>query len=190
VIDATGLENRHVSRHYLNRVGEHRFRQKRWPKLTVVCHTATYLFASAVVGEGPGQDTVYFPEAVRKACERLPIDRLLADAAYDAEHHHHLARKELHIRSTVIALNHRRTRKWPKTPYRRQMRRRFHRRMYGHRWHVESAFSQTKRRLGSALRSTRDESRIQEILLRSLTHDLMILYPTAKGFQQSTLRSE
>jgi hypothetical protein len=138
------------------------------------------LFAGAVVSDGPSQDSPQFPEAVRQACRHLRIDRLLGDAGYDGEHNHRLAREELSIRRTVIKLNRRRNgRKWPKTRYRRQMKRRFHTRIYGHRWHVESAISQTKRRLGSALRSTSDSSRDSECLLRVLTHDLMILRSAA-----------
>ena len=56
------------------------------------------------------------------------------------------AREDLGVRSTVIPLNRRRQgRRWPKTPYRRQMVRRFrkkprgarHRRVYGQRWQAE-----------------------------------------------------
>jgi hypothetical protein len=179
VIDATGLESRHTSRHYVNRVGYQRFLRYRWPKLTLVCHTRTYLFAGTVVSDGPSQDSPQFPEALRQACRHLPIDRLIGDAGYDGEHNHRLAREELAVRSTVIALNRRRGRKWPRTRYRRQMKRRFQRGVYGHRWHVESAISQNKRRLGSALRSTNDNARDAECLMRVLTHDLMILYPAA-----------
>ena len=141
----------------------------------MVCDTYTYLFAALVVSDGPSQDSPQFPDAIRQATRHLRIDRLLGDAGYDGEHNHRLAREELSIRSTVIALNKRNTRKWPKTRYRRQMKKRFHRRIYGHRWHVESAISQNKRRLGSALRSRKDETRESECMLRVLTHDLMIL---------------
>lgn len=56
----------------------------------------------------------------------MRIDRLRADAGYDAEHNHELAREELGVRSTVINLNPRRAgKKWPSSKYRRQMRCRF-----------------------------------------------------------------
>jgi hypothetical protein len=141
----------------------------------LVCDTDSYLFAALVVSDGPSQDSPEFPDAIRQAVSHLPIDRLLGDAGYDGEHNHRLAREELGIRSTVIALNKRNTRKWPKTRYRRQMNKRFHRRIYGHRWHIEAAISQNKRRLGSALRSRKDTTRESECMLRVLTHDLMIL---------------
>ena len=113
----------------------------------------------------------------------MPIDTLLGDAAYDSEENHATPRQELGIRSTVIPLNWRGSRKWPKTKYRRQMVRRFRRkprgsrskRVYGQRWQVESGFSRSKRRLGSALRATKWVNQKNEILLRVITHNLMLL---------------
>jgi len=175
-LDSTGLETRHVSAYYVNRRGDLRFKQKHWPKLTAVCHTATHLLAGAVPGRGPSTDSFQCPPAVRQAAEHLEIDRLLADMGYDAEHVHELCRDELGIRSTVIPINVRNTgRRWPKAKYRRQMRRRFHKRKYGQRWQIESAFSRHKRRLGSALTARSDAAQNSEILLRVLVHNLLIL---------------
>jgi transposase len=114
-------------------------------------------------------------------------DRVLADAAFDAEDHHRYAREELGVRSTVIPLNRRgQGRKWPQTLYRRQMVKRFRkkprgrrsRRVYGQRWQAESAFSRHKRRLGSSLGGRSDASREREGYLRVLTHNLMLLAAT------------
>lgn len=128
-----------------------------------------------MVSPGPSQDSPQFASAVGQTCAHVLIDRLLADAGYDAEHNHRLAREEFGIRSTVIALNKRRWRRWPKGRYRRQMKRRFPCRLYGHRWHIESAISQMKRKLGAELRSTSESSQTEEMLWKVLTHDLMIL---------------
>ena len=156
-VDATGLESRYT-------------------KLTVACHTQSHLLASAVVSTGPSNDSPQFPEAVVAARRHAAWDRLLADAAFDAEHHHRLCREQLGIRSTVIPVNRRgQGRRWPKGRYRRQMRRRFRRRKYGQRWQVESAFSRHKRLLGSALRGRSDAARERECFLRVLTHNLMLL---------------
>ena len=85
------------------------------------------------------------------------------------------AMQELGIRSTVIALNKRNTRKWPTARYRRRMKRAFPRRVYGRRWHVEAAISQMKRCLGCELRATSHSGRTEEVLWKVLTHDLSIL---------------
>lgn len=55
------------------------------------------------------------------------------------------------------------------------MARRFHQRIYGQRWQVESAISQNKRILGPAVRARNDQSQARECLLRVLPHNLMIL---------------
>lgn len=174
-VDATGLEARHASSYYVDRSGYRPFRRRKWPKLTVVCHTATHLLAGAVATRGPSNDSGQFPAALRQAAAHVAFDRLLADAAYDAEHNHALCRRELGIRSTVIPINERRANAPPSGRYRAQMARRFHRRIYGQRWQVESAISRNKRLLGPALRARSDPSQARESLLRVLTHNLMIL---------------
>lgn len=152
-IDATGLESRHVSTYYRRRRGPGPpFRWHRWPKLTVVVHSASHLIAGVVIGRGPSQDSPQFAPAMRQAAALLHPRRLLADAAYDAEHNHALCRRELGIPSTAIPINRRSAgRRWPRTPYRRLMKQRFPKHKYRQRWQSESAISRFKRRLGSAL---------------------------------------
>jgi len=192
-VDATGLQSGYASAHYLNRRAESGdFVQKHWPKLTLVCHNATYLIAGAVASRGPSNDATFLPPAMLQATEHIHFDRLLADKAYDAEYIHELCREKLGIRSTIIPLNPRRFRRQlPKTKYRRQLFVRFPNRLYGRRWHVESAISQNKRILGSALRARNESAQHRECYLRVLTHNLMRLRSFQKlGFQQSTLCSE
>lgn len=80
------------------------------------------------------------------------------------------------MRSTVIPINRpNQERKWPKSKYRWQMKRRFHRRKYGQRWQVESAISRHKRRLGAALQSHSDAPQERECFLQVVAHDIMLL---------------
>lgn len=114
-------------------------------------------------------------------------DRVLADAAFDSEAHHRQAREELGIRSSVIPINPRGSKAPPKGRYRSQMPRHFreraegsrHKRVFGQRWQVESAFSRHKRRLGSAVAGRSEASRTRECYLRVLTHNLMLLAATS-----------
>src|SRR5215831_758141 len=166
-VDATGLESRHTSRYFFKRAGR---------KLSATCHTASHFFTSATVTLGPSNDSPQFRPALHQACLVVSWDRVLGDAACDSEENHRLAREDLGVRSTVIPINRRNQgRTWPKTKYRRQMKKRFPKRKYGQRWQVESAFSRHKRRLGSALASRSDASRERESRLRVLTHDIMLL---------------
>ena len=190
-VDATGLEPHPASAYYTDRRGggAGRYRRRRWPKLTAVFDIASHFIVSAVATTGPSQDSAQFAPAVRQAAAVLALARLLADAAYDAEHNHALCRERLGIRRTVIALNPRGTgRRWPRTRYRRQMKRRWCRRLYGQRWQAESGFSRHKRRLGAALTARRPLARRRELLLRVLTHNLMIIHHARPGFQQSKSR--
>jgi transposase len=183
-IDSTGYDARPVSRYFVVQAGR-RTRQRRWPKLTAVVDTRTHLFLSASVTRGPSQDAPHLIPSVRQATRRVAVDTLLGDAAYDSEANHATSREHLGVRSTVIALNWRGSRKWPRTKYRRQMVRRFRpkpavgrcRRVYGQRWQVESVFSRTKRRLGASVAALRWPNQRTEILLKVLTHNIMLLAP-------------
>ena len=187
-IDATGLESGHASRHYYWRAGK-RTRRSAWPKLSAVLDTRTHLFLAAVVSRGPGHDAGQFKAAAKAAAGRGPIDTLLGDAAYDAEHLHAYAREDLKIRSTVFPVYRRGAkgrRKPPSGKYRRQMVRRFRKkpkgsrskRVYGQRWQIESGSSRHKRLLDSALRARKWANQKAEIQLRVLVHNLMLLAAT------------
>lgn len=175
-IDATGLDTRHASMHFVKRTGYKRFLRRSWPKLTAVFHTATQLILGIVTSRGPSQDSPQFPEAIRQAAKNLKPRRVVADKGYDAEHNHALCRRELSIRSTAIPLNPRRSgRRWPKTRYRRLMKWRFPKQKYCQRVQAESGFSRHKRRLGSALTTRSEPRQFGEMRMRTLTHNLMIL---------------
>jgi hypothetical protein len=185
-VDGTGLESRHTSRYFFKRAGR-KHTSRLWTKLTVVCDSKSHFFAGATVTTGPSNDSPQFGPALAQASLVITWDRVLADAAFDAEGHHRYARENLGVRSTVIPINRRgQGRKWPKTRYRRQMVKRFrkkprgsrHRRVYGQRWQAESAFSRHKRRLGSSLGSHSDAAREREGYLRVLTHNIMLLAAT------------
>ena len=141
----------------------------------MLCHTSSYLWLAAEVARGPGYDAPHLIPVVTQGSKELQWDRILADAGYDSEDNHRVLRNTLGVRSTVIPVNMRGHRRWPSGKYRRQMRRRFPRKVYGHRAHVESSFSQHKRVLGSALANRSEATRIVDCLFRVLTHNLMIL---------------
>lgn len=182
-VDGTGLESRHTSRYFFKRAGR-KHSSRLWTKLTVAVDTRTHFIAGATATTGPSNDSPQFVPVMAQASLVVTWDRVLADAAFDSEDHHRYAREDLGVRATVIPLNPRgQGRKWPKTPYRRQMVKRFrkkpkgtyYQRVYGQRWQAESAFSRHKRRLGSALGARSDASRERECQLRVLTHNLMLL---------------
>jgi len=173
-IDSTGMETRHVSRHFVHCTKRPSYFRRTWPKVTIVCDTHTHLIAGCIVTRGPSYDFGLFNKVVRQACKQLTFARILADAGYDSEANHRLGREILGIH-TIIALNARGFTKTPNTPYRAEMKRDFEKETYNRRWQVESVFSRNKRLLGSALRNRTEVSRQRECLLRVLTHNLMII---------------
>ena len=74
-------------------------------------------------------------------------------------------------------------RRRPRGRYRRQMRRKFPRSLYGQRWQAESVVSRDKRRMGSSLRATSWAGQKAEAYFRLLTHNflLLLLHASATG---------
>jgi len=187
VADATGLSADGRSSYYAHKLQRSKGRTKRgskstrypitkWPKINAIADTHSHMFIAASVSEGPRHDSPELPALLAQASARVKFDRLLADAGYDSEEHHRLARQTHGIRSTVIALNKRNQgQKWPKTKYRRQMKQSFHVVIYGNRGQIESIWSRHKRRLGWVLSSKSVPAQISECQNRIVTHNLMLL---------------
>jgi hypothetical protein len=152
---------------------------KRLPKLSLAVSSACHLILAARATTGGGADHRFFPPLLRDARHRVTVKIAVADAGYDSEENHVAARERLGIRSIIPPNNGRPTAKPPATRHRRNMRRRFDRKAdgkhYGQRWQVETVNSMIKRNLGSALRARTPGRRSAELLLRVVTHNIMIL---------------
>lgn len=107
------------------------------------------------------------------------VRRVVADAGYDSEADHRIARRDTGVRSVVPPKAGRPTAEPPGEPMRRNMHHRFRRgadaRTYGQRWQSETANSMIKRNLGSAMRARTAVGRRHELLLRVLAHNIMLL---------------
>jgi len=107
---------------------------------------------------------------------------VVADAGYDSEDNHRLAWLDMNVHAIIPPRAGRPTTKPP--PSHQPLRRRMHRRLrrgtsdqalYGQRWQSETVNSMIKRNLGSALRARTTIHRRHELLLRVLTHNIMLL---------------
>lgn len=197
-IDSSMFESRHVSRHFEKRCNQtarretsrkQRKRQadarrrrvvKRLPKLSLAVCTSCHLIVAARATTGSGSDHPHFPRLVKDAVRRRAAGKcVVADAGYDSEDNHLIAREEFGIRSVIPPFGGRPTHKAPPTRYRRNMHHRFNRNadkaVYGQRWQSETVNSMIKRNLGSALRARSTRRRSYELLLRVVTHNLMLL---------------
>jgi hypothetical protein len=156
---------------------------KRLPKLSLSCDSASHLILSAIASTGGGGDQRFFDdllfEAWRRSRGRLRC--VVADAGYDSEQNHRLAWLDMNVRAIIPPRSGRPTKKQP--PANQPLRRRMHQRFalkqddaaYGQRWQSETVNSMIKRNLGSALRARTTVHRRHELLLRVLTHNIMLL---------------
>jgi hypothetical protein len=188
------FESHHVSRYFDNRRHQSRLKARgkstpaqanrrrsktarRLPKLSLAVHAASHLILAARATTGLGNDHPHFIPLLKRAASRMSLSLVVADAGYDSESNHQAARRGLKIRSLIPATCGRPGK--PKGYYRRLMRRRLQRnpdkKHYGQRWQVETVNSMVKRNLGSACRSRTAWGRKRDLLLRAITHNLMIV---------------
>jgi hypothetical protein len=179
-IDGTGFETRHISSYFVKRraKGEKNIYQStkytRYPKAGIIADCDTHLVLSVIPERGAGPDIKHFKKAVTEAEKNVHLKTLTADAGYDGEQSHVFAREEHSIRTIIPPLIGRKTTKLPSGKYRKVMATRFNKRLYGQRWQVETVNSMVKRVLGSALRARTYWSQCRELVLRFLTHNVMI----------------
>jgi hypothetical protein len=154
---------------------------RRLPKLSLACDSASHLILSAIASTGGGGDQPFFDDLLFHAWRRGDVRCVVADAGYDSEDNHRIARLDMNVRSIIPPRSGRPTSKPPPAhqPLRRRMHRHFtqkrDRALYGQRWQSETVNSMIKRNLGSALRARTTVHRRHELLLRVLTHNIMLL---------------
>ena len=201
-LDSTCFERRHRSAHYDRRCrhmageggGGHRGKPGKWgesvnasrgrrvsamPKLAVAVASGCHAILAAVARTGNGSDAPDFDPLLFHAWRRAPGVRVVvADAGYDSESNHRVARHDMGVRSVIPPGIGRPTNRPPTGRWRRHMAKRFARKAdqpnYAQRAQSETVHSMVKRNQGSALRSRTPERRKKEMLLRVLTHNIML----------------
>lgn len=197
-IDSTCYEPRHRSRHYerVCRKMDQRKRRKRpgkWgrtvnasrsrrlrrmPKLALAIAAASHRILAAVASIGNGSDAPDFEPLLFESWRRAKVRQVVADAGYDSEDNHRLARLDMSVRSIIPPKVGRPSLSPPDGYYRRLMKSRFKRKAdaktYGQRAQSESTNSMMKRNLGENLRSIRPDRQQKEMLLRAIVHNLML----------------
>ena len=207
-IDSTCFEHRHRSGHYDRRcrgmtsesATDARKRPGKWgasvnaarsrnlrrmPKLAIAVDAGCHLILSATARLGNGSDAPDFDDLLFHAWRRANVKVVVADAGYDSESNHRIARQDMGVRSIIPPGIGRPTSKPPSGRWRRLMAKRFKRKAdqnhYAQRAQSETAHSMIKRNLGSALRSRTPERQKQEMMLRVLTHNIMLLCDEHEG---------
>ena len=206
-IDSTCYEQRHRSRHYdrrcrhmmlqrarirkrpgkwgktVNRARSSRLRAM--PKLALAVDSGCHLILSAKVRIGNGSDAPDFDDLLYHAWRRAKVAVVVADAGYDSEANHCVARHDMGVRSIIALGIGRPTSKMPSGRWRRHMAKRFKRKAdqkhYGQRSQSETVHSMMKRNMSSALRSRTPERRKKEMMLRVLVHNITLLCDEMEG---------
>jgi hypothetical protein len=199
-LDSSLFESRHVSRHFEKRQRQSRRQEAKkrrktkgkaaanrrrskvirgLPKLSLAVDAASHLILAARATTGGGSDAPFFQPLLEQARRRAQIKVVVADAGYDSEPNHVAARDRMGIRSVIPPLIGRPSANPPLGRHRRNMKRRFARKadgpVYGQRWQSETVNAMIKKNLGSAMRAATARRRTNELLLRSVTHNIMIL---------------
>lgn len=188
-IDATGLECGHISPYFLERchngkIPHRNTRLTKWPKLAIIADTKTHLILTALSTYGPCSDCKHFKDALQQLPRDWPIETLLADAGYDSEKNHILAREYYGIKTVIPPKVGCPRKTLPRKKYRREMAMDFDHDSYRQRQQVETVMSMIKRNLGDSLRNHSEKSRNQEMHLLAITHNLMVILLCLK-FSQS-----
>lgn len=152
---------------------------KAMPKLGVGVAAGCHLILSFKTRTGNGSDAPDFNDLLSQAWNRAKVKTVVADAGYDSEANHRIARQEMGVRSIISPGIGRPTSKLPSGRWRRHMARRFARKAdkkaYGQRAQSETVHSMIKRNQGEALRARTPEGREQEMMLKVLVHDIALL---------------
>jgi len=197
-IDSSIYDSRYRSRHYEQRcrhyatgdkssANRRRSRSAKCsPKLSVGVCTRSHLILAGRAKTGMGSDAPDFDPLLYDAWRRHPhLRTVLADAGYDSENNHRIARLDMNVRSLIKTGAGRPSEKLPSGYYRRLMKKRLKGsqkgKIYGQRAQVETVNSMLKRNLGDALRSRSPKARREEQLLRILTHNIALLCEDMEG---------
>lgn len=190
--DSSGFDLTHASRYYVWRAKRMGFPQKhltyrRFPKLGIICDTQNHAILAAMPTRGPTPDIHQLGDLLSNMTAHPTILQMVADAGYDSESNHCLLREEHGIRS-VIPPGHGRpsvNNSLPRGRYRRLMKQRFDRKTYRRRSQVETVVSMLKRNLDGCVRARGYKSQARELLLKVLTHNVMILLFATEVFYRA-----
>jgi len=179
-VDSTGLECSSASAYFVRRRSRASQPWKtvvyhRYPKLGLVSDNDRHFILAMGVGSGPRPDVDEFASLVGDARRMIGLARMVADAGYDSEANHRVAREQHGIRTIIPAKHGRPTTKPASGHYRRLMQTRFDRRAYRDRVQVETVMSMIKRRQGNYVLGHNYQSQCRDLRLMVLTHNIMIL---------------
>jgi hypothetical protein len=203
--DSTGLESGHRSPYFVRRrqrgqtQAQHPLFQTtsytRFPKLTWLIDCRTHLILALLTGRGPKPDVQELGPLLARLPRAVTVLQLLADAGFDSESNHRLARDEHGIRSLMPAKHGRPPHhgQLPRGYWRRRMRgwlrtlRGRRRCGYTQRAQVETVASMLKRNLTDELAATTYRAQCREMRWLAIVHNILILLFSPRVFDGALL---
>ena len=168
-MDSTGLATTTASAYFQSRQGKKR---RGWAKVSVIVLCGSLLPLALVVDRGPSNDRVQVPELLRQGQSTGRVERLYADAGYDAEWIHVQCREQWGTESVIKPngqrADGRRNGKWRAGMSPEHLKER----QYGRRWGVETFFSGLKRTMGAAVNARTPTQQLVEAALKVLAYTL------------------
>jgi len=168
-MDSTGLATTTASAYFQSRQGK---KMRGWAKVSVIVLCGSLLPLALVVDRGPSNDRVQVPELLRQAQITGHVERLYADAGYDAEWIHAQCREQWGVESVIKPngqrADGRRNGRWRAGMSPEHLKER----QFGRRWGVETFFSGLKRTMGAALNARTPAQQLVEAALKVLTYTL------------------
>ena len=192
-IDSTGFEAGQVSPYFVKRkrnkddLHYETCTYRRFPKCSIIVDIKTHMVLAAWPSRGPTPDVAQLESTLEQLIDGISIKQLLGDAGYDSHNNHELLRDVHGIKSLIPARAGRPGHKPPKSMYRRLMRKLFEnikRTNYGQRWQVETVFSMIKQNLGCAIRERSYWSQNRAMLMKVLTHNVMVCQQNWEPFRR------
>jgi len=185
-VDSSGFDAHHASRYFVWRTTvkkkgkepKKRITYQRYGKLMLIICCATHAILAAVASAGPTPDVDQLDGVLAELPSSITVSHMVGDAGFDSAHNHGLLRDYHGMRSTIPATAGRPlkdSKALPADKYRRLMKTQFNKKAYRQRPQVETVFSMLKRNLGSALRGRSHWSRCRDMLLRVITHNIMLI---------------
>lgn len=150
-----------------------------WRKCHAICGVVSNIVTSVEITDGDVADTTQFKKLVKNTSENFEIDEVSADKGY-------LSRQNMDVVDKLggvpyIPFKSNSTGRAAGSPMWKKMFNEFQKRQpqflrhYHRRSNIESVWSMIKARFGNNLRSKREESQDNEILLKVLCHNLCVL---------------
>jgi hypothetical protein len=180
--DSTGFDCGHISSYYVKRRSRvpsvwQTTTYTGFSKLEAAVDCASHLVIAAIPRRGPRVDVDRFVPLLEAALRRVKLGSALADAGFDSEPNHRHARERRGVKSFIPAKIGRPTDKPPTGRHRRRMKQRLTKTYgrYGQRSQAETVFSMVKRRLGAAVAGRSYWSQCRDLMLLTITYDLMLL---------------